>query len=187
MSSSNSCFPTWKYVDVGQKDAGESSARCLARRKHSRTLSWVATFQNQMSKLTTHHLRDLERLELSWLLRVGGQLFSLWPQSSERSTCLSPFWKKLRIFIQILLILFSHFKTPSNLAWLYGLAVSHYLVVLDLNEAEIWTGKMGMGPTSRTKIWTVKELPMVKQFPNERIKLVSDLSHAVQVSDLHCS
>ena len=89
----------------------------------------------------------------------------------RNSSCLSPFWKKLRIFIQILLILFSHFKTSSNLAWLYGLAESHYLVVLDLNEAEIWTGTMGMDPTSRTKIWTVKELPMVKQFPNERIKL----------------
>lgn len=116
------------------------------------------------------HLIEVKRLNICWICR---HLKSLIDRDSclRNSSCLSSFWKKLSIFIQILLILSSHFKTPSNLAWLYGLAESHYLVVLDLNEAEIWTGKMGMDPTSRTKIWTVQELPMVKQFPNERIKL----------------
>lgn len=114
-------------------------------------------------------------IEVKWLniCQICRHLKSLIDRDSclRNSSCLSPFWKKLRIFIQILLILFSHFQTPSNLAWLYGLAESHYMVVLDLNKAEIWIGKMGMDPTSRTKIWIVKELPMVKQFPNERIKL----------------
>ena len=116
------------------------------------------------------HLIEVKRLNIC---RICRHLKSLIDRDSclRNSSCLSSFWKKLSIFIQILLILSSHFKTPSNLAWLYGLAESHYLVVLDLNEAEIWTGKMGMDPTSRTKIWTVQELLMVKQFPNERIKL----------------
>lgn len=116
------------------------------------------------------HLIEVKRLNICQKCR---HLKSLIDRDSclRNSSCLSPFWKKLRIFIQILLILFSHFQTPSNLAWLCGLAESHYMVVLDLNKAEIWIGKMGMDPNSRTKIWTVKELPMVKQFPNERIKL----------------
>lgn len=56
------------------------------------------------------------------------------------------------------------------MAWLYGLAESHYMVVLDLNIAEIWIEKMKMDPASRIKIWSVN-YPMLKQFPNEMIKL----------------
>lgn len=140
----------------------------MKRKKNRIIFSQVTKVEKSL--VGNWHMIEVKRLNICQICR---NLKSLIDRDSclRNSSCLSPFWKKLRIFIQILLILFSHFKTPSNLAWLYGLAVSHYLVVLDLNEAEIWTGKMGMGPTSRTKIWTVKELPMVKQFPNERIKL----------------